>query len=354
MKTKLSLTPTVRKRLDELTPHPRNEEIYGVNEDVSALVEKIRKSGVVTTLIITDDNVIISGNRRWKSCKQLVVEGDKRFCSVNCEVKTFDSEEDELEYLVICNDTREKTKEQKAREAQMLLEVEKIRAKKRMSLGGQGGISSNIDYEEGVAEPPHLNVGKTRDVVAKKLHMRSGREVDRAVRTVNKIDELQEQGRSEDSQLIKNTLNNTSASTAEELAKHIDEMTEDDKQAIRDKKISAYKALTKYTTKRPEKPADDISEEEKEQLAHKQACKEAVEEYIAQSLGLIEIPNEPIENRGGEILSIFEMAVDTLSTSVGNMKTVAHILTEEQRNKANGIIMLIENKLNNLKELINE
>ncbi len=348
MKTKSALTPTVRKRLDELTPHPRNEKIYGVNEDVSALVEKIRKSGVVTTLIITDDNVIISGNRRWKSCKQLAAEGDKRFCSVNCEVKTFDSEEDELEYLVICNDTREKTKEQKAREAQMLLEVERARAEKRML----AGVKSDP-----VAELPQgqeKTSGKTRDIVAKKLHMRSGREVERAVKTVKKIDELQEQGRSEDSQLIKNTLNNTSASTAEELAKHIDEMTEDDKQAIRDKKISAYKALTKYTTKRPEKPADDISEEEKEQLAHKQACKEAVEEYIAQSLGLIEIPNEPIENRGGEILSIFEMAVDTLSTSVGNMKTVAHILTEEQRNKANGIIMLIENKLNNLKELINK
>lgn len=348
MKMKSALTPTVRKRLDELTPHPRNEEIYGVNEEVSTLVEKIRKSGVVTTLIITDDNVIISGNRRWKSCKQLAAEGDKRFCSVDCEVKSFDSEEDELEYLVICNDTREKTREQKAREAQMLLEVEKVRAEKRMLAGTKSTP---------VAVPPQgqeQTIGKSRDIVAKKLHMRSGREVERAVKTINKIDELQEQGRSEDSQLIKNTLNNTSASTAEELAKHIDEMSETDKQAIRDKKISAYKALTKYTTKRSEKPTDDISEEEKEQLAHKQACKEAVEEYIAQSLGLIEIPNEPIENRGGEILSIFEMAVDTLSTSVGNMKTVAHILTEEQRNKANGIIMLIENKLNNLKELINE
>ena len=48
-----------------------------------------------------------------------------------------------------------------------------------------------------VAELPHreTNKGKSRDIVAKKLKMKSGREVERVVRAIKKIDELQERGR---------------------------------------------------------------------------------------------------------------------------------------------------------------
>lgn len=79
----------VSVNISELKPHPNNEEIYG-KEDISELKEKIRKSGFVTTLTITEKNVILSGNRRWKACSQLVQEGDERFCSVDCEVRNFD------------------------------------------------------------------------------------------------------------------------------------------------------------------------------------------------------------------------------------------------------------------------
>lgn len=203
------MSTIVRKKISELNPHPYNEEIYGANESIDELVASIRKSGVVTTLTITDNDVIIAGHRRWKSCKQLVAEGDKRFCEVNCEVREFDDEWEELEYLVINNNSREKTMEQKAREAQVLIEAEKELGKKRMSLGGKGGIASNV---EGVAELPPLNSGKTRDIVAKKLKMKSGREVERAVKSIETIDKLTETGRKNDAELIRDTLNNTSAS----------------------------------------------------------------------------------------------------------------------------------------------
>lgn len=214
-------TSIVQKKISELKPHPRNEEIYGYNEDVSDLVEKIRKSGIVTTLTITDDNVIIAGNRRWKSCKQLVSEGDTRFCQVKCEVKDFETEWDALEYLVINNDTRIKTMEQKAREAQTLLETEREKAEKRRL----ATLKQNSSTE--VAEPPpRENVGKTRDVVAKKLHMKSGREVERAVKSVKTIDKLKSEGRDDDAKLIADVLNNRSVSTASELSSCIDDLTE--------------------------------------------------------------------------------------------------------------------------------
>ena len=73
------MSTIVRKKISELKPHPYNEEIYGTNESIDELVASIRKTGKVATLIITDDNVIISGHRRWKSCQRLVEEGNTRF-----------------------------------------------------------------------------------------------------------------------------------------------------------------------------------------------------------------------------------------------------------------------------------
>ena len=335
--------------ISQLKPHPRNEEIYGYNEDVSDLVEKIRKSGVVTTLTITDDNVIVAGNRRWKSCKQLVSEGDTRFCQVKCEVKNFETEWDALEYLIINNDTRIKTMEQKAREAQILLEVEKKNGKGRMSIGGQGGF--NI---EGVAELPPLNMGKSRDMVAKKLHMKSGREVERAVKSVETIDKLKSEGRSDDAKLIADVLNNRSASTASELSSHIDDLTEEEKQAIRDKKISAYKAITNHVTQRTPKIKDNMTEEQREALAHKQNCKESVEEYIAQSMGLVDTQEIIVDTCADNSITLFEVAVKTFSTAVVNLMDQISNLSEEQLIKTFDIIKNTKFKLNSLDSSVTE
>ena len=75
--------------------------------------------------------------------------------------------------------------------------------------------------------------------------MKSGQEVERAVKSIEAIDKLIETGRKDDADLIRDTLNNTSSSTAADLSSHIDELTEEEKQAIRDKKMSAYKAVSK-------------------------------------------------------------------------------------------------------------
>lgn len=333
-------TSIMQKKISELKPHPRNEEIYGYNEDVSDLVEKIRKSGVVTTLTITDDNVIIAGNRRWKSCKQLVSEGDTRFCQVKCEVKDFETEWDALEYLVINNDTRIKTMEQKAREAQMLLEVEKEKATQRMLSGKKS------DPVPKMAQ----GTGKSRDIVAKKLHMKSGHEVERAVKSVKTIDKLKSEGRNEDAKLIVDVLNNRSASTASELSSCIDDLTEEEKQAIRDKKMSAYKAITNHVTQRTPKIKDNMTEEQRAALAHKQACKEAVEEYIAQNMGLIDAQEIIVDTRADDSITLFGFAVKTFSTAVINLMGIASQFSHNHRKKVLNIVSDVEDKLNRLKK----
>ena len=340
------MSTIVRKKISELKPHPYNEEIYGTNESIDELVASIRKTGKVATLIITDDNVIISGHRRWKSCQRLVEEGDLRFNSVNCEIEHFIDSLDEIESLIIYNDTRIKSMEQKAREAQVLIDIERQKAKKRQA------TSTGGDKPQLVAEPPQAEKGKTRDIVAKKLKMKSGREVERAVKSIETIDKLTETGRKDDAELIRDTLNNTSASTASELSYHIDELTEDEKQAIRDKKMSAYKVVSKYATKRVPKVTDNMSEEEQAEIAREQACKEAVEEYIAQSMGLIDTSNLPVKDNTDDLISFFNSSVNTFTAAISNLIGKAPNFSEEQFNRVFGIIKIAENKLSNLKNLM--
>lgn len=58
-------------KIVDLKPHPKNEEIYGYNEDVSDLVEKISRSKNVHTLVVNSQNFILAGHRRRRACMQL-------------------------------------------------------------------------------------------------------------------------------------------------------------------------------------------------------------------------------------------------------------------------------------------
>ncbi len=91
--------------------------------------------------------------------------------------------------------------------------------------------------------------GKSRDIAVEEVGFKSGMELERSIFAVNKIDELIKQGRSDDAKLIRRELNNGSASAAEKLAKAIDELSDEDKQNIRDKKVSINKVVSKNENK---------------------------------------------------------------------------------------------------------
>lgn len=48
-------------KVADLKPHPKNEEIYGVNEDISDLVDKIKKSGRVHTMTVNSKGLYWQG-----------------------------------------------------------------------------------------------------------------------------------------------------------------------------------------------------------------------------------------------------------------------------------------------------
>lgn len=240
---------TIEMKVADLKPHPKNEEIYGVNEDISDLVEKIKKSGRVHTMTVNSKGVVLAGHRRLKACIELGIE------TVNAEIADFDTPEEEIEFIVLDNHQREKTVEQKAKEARTLKEVESKLAEIRRR------ATQNNNAAKKLAEVPNSahqdNQGKSRDIVAKNVGLRSGHEVDRAITAVNKIDELRKTGREKDAELIRGVLNNRSVSAAEELARNIDivEIPEEEKPLIQSGKKSSYSYVEQ--AKQKQKPKEE-------------------------------------------------------------------------------------------------
>lgn len=235
-----------RMKIADLKPHPKNEEIYGYNEDISDLVEKIRRSNRVHTLVVNSDNYILAGHRRRRACMQLGIK------EVNVEIRDFDSPEEEIEFIIDDNATREKTAEQKSREAKTLKEIEEpLSELRRLNTLKQYKDTEVANSPQRIEQLEQIEQGKTRDIVAKKVGLKSGREVERAIKAIDVIDELIKNEREEDADLIRQVLNNGSISSAEELARNIDivEIPDDAKELIKSGRKSPHSYIDKAKKK---------------------------------------------------------------------------------------------------------
>ena len=96
--------------LDQLKPHPRNEEIYGCTARIADLVELIQLKGYVQPLTVKTDGTIVSGHRRWRALSAL---GWKFVPVIVCH---FQTEDDELFVLVAENRHRHQSPVQRIRE----------------------------------------------------------------------------------------------------------------------------------------------------------------------------------------------------------------------------------------------
>ena len=244
-------------KISDLKPHPKNAEIYGCDEDVSDLVDKIKRSGQVHTLVVTSKGIVLAGHRRMRACQKLGIT------EVNAEICDFDTPEQEIEYIIDNNATREKTNEQKAREASALKESLAVLAKKRklstLKQHQSSDAAKTMQQKISSSEVPNLalrendyETGKVRDIIAPKVGLKSGQEVDRAIKAIKKIDELVEKGQEEDAALLRGVLNNGSISAAENLAKNIEVVKgipEEDKKAIKSGKKSPNSYIKKADNK---------------------------------------------------------------------------------------------------------
>ena len=190
-----------------LLPHPRNARIYGEDEDVFQLVESIRNSGWIKPLVITPARIVISGHRRRMAA--LVLDLD----TVPVEVREFESATAELEALLLENDSRQKTIEQKVREANAWKEIER-----ELAIGRKVATLKQGDCPPDVENFPHRGkVGKTRDALATRVGLGSGKTYEKASKVVARIDEEETQGNQAVAKALRLVLNRQSVDAAHRL-----------------------------------------------------------------------------------------------------------------------------------------
>ena len=110
-----------------------NSKIYS-DGAVGDLINSIKEMGLLQPLVITPDNIIISGHRRYKACKLLGWE------QVECEIK--DIPEDELDIHIVSYNTHRVKKA-----TEILAEVRVLYNKLWVGRGknkGIGGRNPNI------------------------------------------------------------------------------------------------------------------------------------------------------------------------------------------------------------------
>ncbi|MFT8313213.1 MAG: ParB N-terminal domain-containing protein [Clostridium sp.] len=191
-----SYEEAVKIDINALKTHPKNSEIYG-EDDIEELAEKIKKSGYVKPLYTNSDYVVISGHRRLKACFSL------GYKTVPIVIKQFKDKQEELEILLLENMYREKTTEQKVREAEIWEAIEKEKAEKRRL------ATQNNNTAKAVKEnfPTQVESGQTRDIVAKKVGIGSGKTLEVAKKVVTKIDEYKVKGEIEKAENLSKVLN---------------------------------------------------------------------------------------------------------------------------------------------------
>lgn len=186
-----------------LKNHLVNIEIYGTHPS-DEFVRSVAQHGVLVPLTITADGTVISGHSRRQAAIVAHVE------LVPCVVSPL-TDPDEIEQsLIESNRQREKTNEQRAREAAHLFAIEERLAAKRQKAtqakpgekAAQGGGNVATTLKQG----ENADSGTTRDKVGKVVGM-GGRTVEAAVQVVQKIDEAKAQGDEAKATRLTRTLN---------------------------------------------------------------------------------------------------------------------------------------------------
>ncbi|OPL09420.1 MAG: hypothetical protein AVO34_13540 [Firmicutes bacterium ML8_F2] len=146
-----------------LKAHPLSAKIYGDEIIPENFIRSIQKYGILEPIIIKPDLTIISGHRRWRAAKTIGLN------PVPVKIIEFSSDLEEREALINYNFQREKTFSQKMAEAEELEKIEQEKARERQ------GERTDI-----VETFPQSEQGKTRDKVAEKVRLGSGKTYEKA------------------------------------------------------------------------------------------------------------------------------------------------------------------------------
>lgn len=82
-----------------LKPHPRNNYFFDdiTGESWKRFLNSVKTSGVIEPIVVTQDNIIVSGHQRVRACNELGIK------EVECKVRYYDSEDEILKQLIETN-----------------------------------------------------------------------------------------------------------------------------------------------------------------------------------------------------------------------------------------------------------
>jgi hypothetical protein len=206
-----------------LNDHPLNHEIYGDVPD-EEFVARIRDKGIKVPLQVLADRTVVDGHRR----KQAALACGMDLVPIVIRGDLTDPLEIE-EFLLDCNDQREKTTEQRAREYQRYKALAAEKAKQRQRTHGNTAPGRKKgDPEEATSEAEqHLGkifpecsatVGRASDAAAQKVGM-STPTAEKASKVVEAIDEAAASGDVETATALREALNHQSVSAAARQAR---------------------------------------------------------------------------------------------------------------------------------------
>ena len=145
-----------------LEPHPRNLDFFDdiTGEKWDDFKDSIRKNGVLTPLLVTDKQVIISGHQRWRAAIEL------QLLSVPVIEGRFRTEDDALLALIETNIRQRGTLNQSQfKQARIIKELERLYKIKQ----GKGGDTTKKQCPNGHCSDMEEDSPSTRKELAQKL-----------------------------------------------------------------------------------------------------------------------------------------------------------------------------------------
>lgn len=166
-----------------LHDHPLNEKLYGKLAVDTELASSIERNGVLEPIRATSTGLVISGHRRRLHAALCRPDDALDVLMINEEL---DKLETEL-LLIEGNRSREKSKEQRAREWKRLTEIEAELAKRRKAAAGGKGNNKNGPGENAGT------IGEAKEKAAEAVGM-SRHTAENAAAVVDAIDKAEEAG----------------------------------------------------------------------------------------------------------------------------------------------------------------
>lgn len=147
--------------IDKIKVTDRIRKDFG---NIQELADDIKENGLINPPVVTPEFELIAGERRLRACKLLGMN------AITVNVMSVRDYEHQLRLEISENENRKEfTYSERIEWARRLEQVEKLKAKERMSEGGKG-----------VENFPDLEKGRTRDRVAREAGFGSGKQYEKA------------------------------------------------------------------------------------------------------------------------------------------------------------------------------